>query len=199
MIDAKTIAVYDDQVAQYASTIKQAPSDKILLDFIAHFKVGDYVLDLGCGPAQAAAIMRDHGLRVDPTDASAAMVDLANQTFAINARQATFHDITENAVYQGIWANFSLLHASREELPALFTKLHRALYPQGVFHLAMKIGTGSQRDKLGRMYTYYSQAELCQLLADNHFHVAHIAEGEALGLAGELEPWIAISSIAQPK
>lgn len=197
MIDPKTIAVYDSQVEKYVATIQQAPSDQIILDFIARLSSGDYVLDLGCGPAQSSAIMRDHGLTVDPTDASSEMVKLANDHYAINARQATFDEIDNKDTYHGVWANFSLLHAGEQDFPRILAKLHRALKANGVLHLGMKIGEGSQRDKLGRLYTYYSQEQLCDLLNEAQFNVEKIELGEALGLAGDIEPWIVVTSIAR--
>ncbi|MEH6443818.1 MAG: class I SAM-dependent methyltransferase [Oceanospirillaceae bacterium] len=196
MTDHETICVYDDQVEKYATTIQQQPDDKILLDFIARLKSNDLVLDLGCGPAQSSAIMREKGLCIDAIDASQEMVKLANSTFDLGARQATFAEIDAINTYHGVWANFSLLHASVEEFPKILASLHQALKTKGVLHIAMKLGTGCKRDKLGRFYSYYSQIELCNLLASAQFSVQHIELGEALGLAGDIEPWIAITSLA---
>ena len=95
-------------------------------------------------------------------------------------------------------ANFSLLHAKADDFSDILKKLHRALKPGGIFHLCMKIGKGSKRDKLGRYYSYYSKIELCSYLTNTGFMVDNIELGEATGLAGESEPWIAIISIADP-
>ena len=196
MTDQQTISVYDDQVEKYVQTIEQQPSDKILLDFISRLETNGLVLDLGCGPAQASAIMRDKELRVDPVDASIEMVNLANSTYNLGARQATFAEIDTTDHYEGVWANFSLLHASKEDFPKILANLHRALKTNGVLHLGMKLGNNAKRDTLGRYYAYYSQAELCDLLSNAQFSVEHIELGEALGLAGDVEPWIAITSLA---
>jgi SAM-dependent methyltransferase len=194
MTDLKTIAAYDAQVDSYLGMIDQQPIDPQLLDFIARLKAGGFVLDLGCGPAKASAVMRDHGLRVDPIDASLEMVKLANDRFSIGARQAVFEDIKTKATYDGIWANFSLLHAAAKDLPNILKALHQALKPQGVFHLGMKTGSGSARDKLDRYYTYYSQEQLTNHLADAGFVVEHAELGEAKGLAGDMEPWVVLTS-----
>lgn len=126
MTDDKTISAYDSQIDKYVETINQQPVDPLLLEFISRLKSNDYVLDLGCGPATSSATMREHGLRVDPTDASMEMVKLANATYGIAARQAQFKDIDGISIYDGIWANFSLLHATAEDFPETwlrFTKL----------------------------------------------------------------------------
>ena len=197
MTDQKTVAVYDSQVENYVDILNQLPVDDILTDFIARFNKGDYVLDLGCGPAASSATMRDHGLRVDPTDASLEMVKLANNKFNIGARQAVFDDIDGADIYDGVWANFSLLHASSTDFPKILKALHQALKPDGILHLGMKIGQGSIRDKLDRYYCYYSEEELRNHLTDTGFVVDKTQLGEAAGLAGDVEPWIALTSTAK--
>ncbi len=194
MTDHKTISVYDSQVDNYIDLIKEQPVDNILLKFIARLQANDYVLDLGCGPAISSATMREHGLRVDPTDASMEMVNLANKTFDIGARLAVFEDINTSNLYDGVWANFSLLHATREEFPKFLQALHESLKPRGLLHLGMKIGEGSVRDKFDRYYCYYSQEELQQHLTKAGFTSVSVELGEAMGLAGNMEPWIALTS-----
>ncbi|MFQ3330364.1 MAG: class I SAM-dependent DNA methyltransferase [Pseudomonadales bacterium] len=197
MADQKTIAAYNGQVDTYLKMVGELDVDPILLRFIDRLKVSDYVLDLGCGPALASAVMRDKGLCVDPVDAAEAMVKLANDKFNIGARQAQFSDIDATEIYHGVWANFSLLHAQPQDLAAILLALHRALKPQGVLHLGMKLGQGSKRDKYGRYYAYYSQAEFEAHLKGAGFSIEHIELGEALGMAGDMEPWIVLTGVAK--
>ncbi len=69
MTDKKTIAVYDARAREYADRDRGRAVDPILSNFIAMMPKNGYVLDLGCGPADASAEMRRCGLRVDPVDA----------------------------------------------------------------------------------------------------------------------------------
>ncbi len=192
MIDDETIAAYDNQVDAYAELTGQAAPDPLLLAFMARIEPGGHILDLGCGPGNEAAGMRSRGFSVDAVDASPEMVRLANQTHDIGARRATFDDVDEIAAYDGIWANFSLLHAPAEEFPRHLAALYRALKPGGCFHIAMKLGAGSARDRLGRHYSYYSQPELSGHLTRAGFVIDEISTGETMGLAGDVEPWIAV-------
>jgi SAM-dependent methyltransferase len=194
LADQETIAAYDAQVDAYVGMTKPASPDSLLVAFIGLVRPGGYVLDLGCGPANAAAAMRQGGLTVDAVDASAEMVRIANETHDIGARRATFEDIDTNDTYDGIWANFSLLHAPAEDFPHHLNALHRALRRGGRFHIGMKIGIGAARDRLGRQYTYYSPAELSEHLVAACFVIDHTATGEDLGLAGDVEPWIALTA-----
>ena len=197
MADQKTIDAYNGQVDTYLKMVGELKVDPILLRFIDRLRVNDYVLDLGCGPALASVVMRDKGLRVDPVDAAEAMVQLANDKFNIGARQAQFNDIDAVDTYHGVWANFSLLHAQTQDLATILSALHRALTPQGLLHLGMKLGEGSKRDKYGRYYAYYSQAELELYLNGAGFDLVHAELGEARGMAGDMEPWIALTGVAK--
>jgi hypothetical protein len=134
--------------------------------------------------------MRAAGLVPDPVDASPAMVALANDRHAIGARLATFDEIAGEASYHGVWANFSLLHAPRADLPRHFAALHRVLVPGGLLHVGMKTGTGEARDRIDRFYTFVGRAELAGLLEAAGFTVIEVEEGEERGLAGTLDPYI---------
>lgn len=193
MSDDETIAAYDRSVEAYADfTAVEAPHPT-LVGFLARVRPGGLILDLGCGPAHDSAYMRDAGFRVDPVDASPEMVKRANATFAIGARQALFDDIRGIDLYDGVWANFSLLHASAEDFPGHLGALHRALVDGGIFHIAMKLGDGTERDRFGRRYTYYSESALTTHLVDAGFAAIETTLGEDLGLAGNVEPWIAVT------
>ncbi len=53
----------------------------------------DKVLDLGCGHGSAASYMLNAGLNCHAIDASAKMVELANQKFNIKAKVCTFDEL----------------------------------------------------------------------------------------------------------
>jgi hypothetical protein len=58
----------------------------------------------------------------------------------------------------------------------------------------MKLGTGEQRDTIGRFYAYYTQAELTNHLKTAGFSVNRFGTGQSKGLAGFPEPWIIITA-----
>lgn len=197
MTDDETIGAYDERVDDYVGLTGRNTPDPTLIAFIRRVPSDGFVLDLGCGPANSSVVMRDHGLRVDPVDASAEMVRWANEAHGIMARKLTFDEIDAVDLYHGVWANFSLLHAAAADFPHHLAALHRALLPGGVFHIGMKLGQGSRRDSLGRFYSYYSKPELLEHLTDAGFTVDGTDTGEDLGLAGDIEPWITISATAR--
>lgn len=194
--DSRTIGVYDARARDYAARFASAQPDRHLRAFIEALPKGARVLDLGCGPGHASAHMRAAGLRPDPVDASAAMVRLAIERHRLPARLASFDDIDDVAAYDGVWANFSLLHAPRRDLPRHLAALHRALKPGGLLHLGMKTGSGERRDGLGRFYSYYAVAELAALLGAAGFAVVAQEEGRERGLAGTEDPFVILHAHA---
>ncbi len=192
--DDRTLAIYDSRVADYAKMVSAGAKTPGLGAFMQALPAGAHVLDLGCGPGDSAAVMQDAGIRVDAIDASPAMVAHARETYGLTARLARFDEIAGDDIYDGIWANFSLLHAPKAALPGLLDALHRALRPGGVFHVGLKLGEGEKRDKLGRFYAYYSEDELAGLLKQAGFTPFARQHGADAGLDGTKAPWIVIRS-----
>ena len=189
-MDRRTLEAYEANAAAYSERFRLTRPSRPLRAFIAALPSGAFVLDLGCGPGNASAHLRDAGMRPDPVDASPAMVALANERHGIGARPGSFDDLAAVATYDGVWANFSLLHARRADLPRHLVAIHRALRPGGLFHIAMKTGAGEARDRFGRHYTYVGQAELAGLLAAAGLRIVAAANGRERGLAGTLDPFV---------
>ena len=193
MSDDETLGVYADKAQHYADLVGDTlAKDPLLETFIAALPAGGTALDLGCGPGNAAHVMADAGLRVTATDAVPEMVALADTHAGVNAQVATFDDIAGQDLYDGIWANFSLLHAARADMPRYLAALHTALKPGGILHIGLKTGTGEKRDSIGRFYTYYTDAELSGLLETAGFYITERTTGCDKGMDGTMADWIAI-------
>ncbi len=188
--DETTIAVYDTRADDYAKAFAEAENEPGLLRFMSRLPKGAAVLDLGCGPGAHSAAMHACGFRVTATDASAAMVKTARAHEGVVVRHASFSDLREQGAFDGVWANFSLLHATRADFPGHLSRIAAALKPGGVFHIGMKTGEGERRDDLGRFYTFYAVDELRDLLKASGFEVVAETEGEGAGLAGTVDPWV---------
>lgn len=192
--DPQTIETYNRQAGDYARLTKADARDEFLIAFIDAMPEGAHVLDLGCGPGFAAAEMADAGLVVVAVDASEEMIELAARHPGVSARLETFDDISGADLYDGIWANFSLLHAPRRDMPRHLAGLAKALKPGGRFHIGVKSGTGEKRDRLGRLYTYYQEAELRRLLEEAGLNVTDAKTGKGVGLDGSVADWVVLTA-----
>ena len=195
--DDETLAYYGRAADDYAERTAHLDKDPALEAFVAVLPEGARVLDLGCGPGVMAARMAAEGLSVLATDAVPEMVEMAAAHPGVEARVARFDEIEGAAEFDGVWANFSLLHAPRGDLPEHLAAIHRALRSGGLFHIGMKTGEGEKRDELGRLYTFVTEAELRGLLESAGFAVLDAARGRDAGMSGMPEDWIVLLSRAE--
>ena len=188
--DIKTLQVYETQSSDYLENVTKEHPSKTLKYFVSNLPERSYVLDYGCGPGLSAEYLANLGHSVIAFDASQNMLELVPKHERIKSYQATFDAFSENGIFDGIWASFSLLHAKRRDFPRLLTSIKRALKPDGLFSIGLKLGTGEKRDKLGRRYTFVSQNELDQLLKSSGFNVFDHILGKDVGLDGVMSEWV---------
>ena len=188
--DIKTLQVYETQSSKYLENVTKEHPSKTLKYFAANLSKKSNVLDYGCGPGLSAEYLANLGHSVTAFDASPNMLELVPKHERIKSYQATFDTFSENEIFDGIWASFSLLHAKRENFPRLLTSIKRALKPDGLFSIGLKLGAGEKRDKLGRRYTFVSQKELDQLLRSSGFNVFDHILGKDVGLDGVMSEWV---------
>lgn len=194
MADRQTLDVYARRAADYARRFTTERPDRHLSRFMAALPKGARVLDLGCGTGRAASFMQSAGLIVDAWDASPEMAAIGRETFGLTIEIRDFADLSDVAGYDGIYANFSLLHAPRSEMPGHLDRVATALKPDGLLHLGLKRGEGEARDALGRYYAYYQLSELSQLLGKVGLTIETREFGAEEGLDGVLAPWIILTA-----
>ena len=188
--DMKTLQVYETQSSNYLENVTKEHPSKTLKYFESNLPQKSYVLDYGCGPGLCAEYLANLGHNVTAFDASQNMIQLVPKHKRIRSYQATFDTFSDNRIFDGIWASFSLLHAERKDFPRLLSRIKRSIKPNGLFSIGLKLGAGEKRDELGRRYTYVSQNELDQLLKDSGFNVFNHILGEDIGLDGVLSKWV---------
>jgi SAM-dependent methyltransferase len=182
--DERTLAYYDGDAAAFAQTIY----DKHLLaDFIADLPVGGCVLDLGCGAGAHSAMLRDAGFVVTSVDGSAGLAAEAKWLWNVDVRLMHFDQLDFADAFDGVWASASLMHASGEQLPAIFAAIRRATKDGGVFHVTLKEGV-DRRDGRGRFFCGMSKDALTALAAD--WRDVRIDGHVAPGYESEQTPWL---------
>jgi SAM-dependent methyltransferase len=162
--DQQTLAFYDGEAASYAAYASDKAERGWLGRFAARLGPGAAVLDFGCGSGWAAHALAGQGFRVSAMDGSAGLAAEAQRRYGVVVRVARFEELDDEGLHGGIWASFCLLHDTREAMPGHLARLHRALEPGGWLYLGLKEGEGESRDRLGRRYTYFGEAEIGELL-----------------------------------
>lgn len=195
MTDKETVSVYASNAEDYADLPLSKDQIEGLDLFCAALPDGGHVLDLGCGPGIQAAELKQRGFTVEAIDPTPEFV-MAAEKRGVSARIGTFDDLAEIDLYDGIWASFSLLHARKADFPRHIAACKRAIRPGGCLYLGLKLGTGEQRDSMGRFYAYYTKAELENILSENGFGRLQSVTGEGKGLAGTIDPYILMIAYA---
>ena len=195
MNDFKTLSVYASHAQKYdALTNHEVKTDPLLERFISGIPNGGRTLDIGCGPGNSAGIMAANGLKVDAWDLVSEMLQLTQRFPGVSTRRAGYADLDSFDLYDGIWSNFSMLHTPRSAWPLQMKAIKKALCPNGLFHISLKLGIGEKRDKIGRLYSYVTENELNDLLQAAGLEPKFTAYGRNKGLSGEIADWIAVQA-----
>jgi SAM-dependent methyltransferase len=96
------------------------------------------VAELGCGPGQTTAHLRDLGLDIFGIDLSPVMIELARRRypelrFEVGSMDAL--DLADGEL-AGIVSWYSVIHAPPQDLPSYFAEFQRVLAPGGHLLLA---------------------------------------------------------------
>lgn len=91
------------------------------------------ILDLGCGPGRDLIAFREAGHEAVGLDGAAAFVAMARRMAGCEVLHQHFLALDLPAArFDGIFANASLFHVPRQELPRVLGQLREALKPRGV-------------------------------------------------------------------
>ena len=91
------------------------------------------ILDLGCGPGRDLMAFREAGHEAVGLDGAAAFVAMARRAAGCEVLHQDFLALDLPAArFDGIFANASLFHVPRQELPRVLGQLREALKPRGV-------------------------------------------------------------------
>lgn len=194
MADEQTLNVYARRARDYADRFKDAGVGNHLREFMDALPPKARVLDLGCGPGTATAALLAAGHDVDAWDASPEMAEVGHELHGLKIRVAAFDALSARAEYDAIYANFSLLHAPKSDMPDHLARIARALKPGGLVHIGLKTGDGEKRDALGRFYAYYTDHEITGLLKAAGLRVETRSFGKDPGLDGTVAPWIILKA-----
>lgn len=135
---------------------------------------GGIVLDLGAGNGVMARKLKDLDLDVICLDISKQMLKRNNEK---NLLMASMQDIPlRSGSIDGVFANCSLLHLPRYELPSALLEIKRVLRKNGAFMLTMKLGPYGrydscegfiEEDGIERFQAFYDEFNLFSIVSEN--------------------------------
>jgi len=160
----KTIDYYNKHAEEFTASTFEVDMESLYQPFLALLPETAQILDLGCGSGRDSLAFKNKGYRIDAMDYSAELVKKATELTGIQVKYQSFYDLSEVAVYDGIWACASLLHCERKRLAEVLEKMLRALKPDGVIYMSFKYGD-SGREKYGREFTDVNEQQAQELLA----------------------------------
>ncbi len=134
-------AVATTYESRFEDELDDKPRDRELLEALAR-TAGDPVADIGCGPGQVGAFVRQRGRRVVGLDLSPEMARLAKLRLdaALVADMRALPLATDSM--GGLVAFYAVIHLRRAELGTALREFRRVLRPSGHVLLSAHEGTG---------------------------------------------------------
>lgn len=168
-----TIKYYDDNAIDYFERTRDISMDMAYERFEQYMPKSAYILDLGCGSGRDSKYFLTKGYSVKAIDASIEMCRLASSYTGLKVENALIENIAYEGVFDGIWANASLLHIGKNEMKGILTRCIKALKKGGCLYASWKCGD-NESEMEGRFFSNYSLKELQDVV--NEIPFAEIKE-----------------------
>ena len=149
------------------------------------------ILDLGCGPGRDLRTFAQRGHHAIGLEGAAALARMARAHSACEVWEQDFLRLElPDAGFDGVFANASLFHVPRQELPRILRELHATLKPGGVLFSSNPRGDNQESINGERYGAYYDLAAWREYLAAAGFsELEHYYRPP--GLPFEQQPWLA--------
>lgn len=149
LVGRATVEAYDAAAAAYSENVAtmSAQVRAGIERFVAQLATGARVLEIGSGSGRDALVLEELGVEVRRTDVTRAFVEqLRADGHEADLLDPLTDDLDDPArpgmPYDGVWANASLLHVARADLPVVLRRLAEATVPGGLLRAAVKEGDG---------------------------------------------------------
>lgn len=149
------------------------------------------ILDFGCGPGRDLQTFAAMGHIPTGLDGSDRFAEMARVDSGCEVLHQNFLELNLPAErFDGIFANASLFHVPRQELPRVLRELRAALKPGGVLFSSNPRGNNQEGWKGERYGAFHSAEAWSELMTEAGFvEVEHYYR--PTGLPREQQPWLA--------
>ena len=188
-----TLAHYNERAADFWAGTRDhdvRQNMAALLDYIeaaAPFKI----LDFGCGPGRDLATFTALGHEAIGVDGSERFAQMAREHSGSTVWQQDFLKLDLPAqTFDGVFANASLFHVPRQELPRVLRELYATLKPGGVLFSSNPRGDNDEGWNRGRYGAYHDiESWRRYVTAAGFVELTHYYRPP--GLPIEQQPWLA--------
>ncbi len=192
-IAQRTLAYYQRQAEAFWEGTRHHDVEQNIDALLRHIQARPpfVLLDFGCGPGRDLRTFAQRGHHPVGLEGAAALAEMARANSGCAVWQQDFLQLDlPDEHFDGVFANASLFHVPRQELPRILRQLHAALKPGGVLFSSNPRGDNSESISGERYGAYYDLDAWRAYLA-----VAGFTELEhyyrPAGLPREQQPWLA--------
>jgi thiamine-monophosphate kinase len=144
------------------------------------------ILDAGCGPGTYLNALYSLGMECIGIDISNEMLKIGREVCKdVNQGRKADHSVPmpillnmnafepdfDERSFDGIWYSAVFVHVPKVQAPSTLASLYRILKDDGIVYLSVQIGGGSVVRYEGRVFFYYTDEEMHQLLRQTGFVV----------------------------
>ncbi len=184
-IDYQTIEFYDKEALSYSSYSSKNDYSFELEKFCKLIVSEGHILDLGCGSGWASDYFINKKFSVTALDASKNLLATIKDKPKLKKIHSDFSQIRFVNEFDGIWASFSLQHIPKHQFSNTLRLLSESIKQKSILYIGIHEGDRVFRDRLGRLYCYFKEDEIKEILSLNNFKIIDFHKKKSKSFTGE--------------